>query len=486
MPFTPQSWPPHSRRRSAREVIAALVGRTWQSWDEPVRTRDEQEPGDPGYAEQLARARERTGCDESILTGAGTVAVPGSDDRRRVVLIVSEFGFLGGSIGEAAGRRVVAALRRATELQLPVLALPASGGTRMQEGTPAFLQMAAITAAVNAHRRAGLLYLVYLRDPVTGGVLASWGSLGHAMWAEPGALIGFLGPKVYRALLHQDFPAGVQRAENLHEHGVVDAVVPFDELPARLARFLQIRNAMADPLAVERLPAHRFGRPATAWEAVEITRDPDRPGLARLLESVPTAMIVDHGPIRVALAQLGDHAVVLVGADAPTQEGGRLIDVDALGRARRGITLAAELGLPLVTLIDTPGAELSVRAEQEGLAGEIADCLAELLAVNVPTVSILFGQGAGGAALALFPADRVIAARDAWLAPLPPEGAAALVLGDPGEAAELVGPQRIWAADLLKQGIVDDLAAGYAQVIGYVVEYLDQRPRPQFERRPRG
>ena len=126
----------------------------------------------------------------------------------------------------AAAERLVRAIERATEERLPLLAAPASGGTRMQEGTVAFLQMVKIAAAVAAHRAGGLPYLVYLRNPTTGGVFASWGSLGHVTVAEPGALIGFLGPRVYEALYGEPFPEGVQRAENLYEHGLVDAVLP--------------------------------------------------------------------------------------------------------------------------------------------------------------------------------------------------------------------------------------------------------------------
>jgi acetyl-CoA carboxylase carboxyl transferase subunit beta len=117
--------------------------------------------------------------------------------------------------------------------------------------------------------------------------------------------------------------------------------------------------------------------------------------------------------------------------------------------------LAAEFGLPLVTVIDTPGAALSVAAEQGGLAGEIARSLADLVALTVPTVSVLLGQGTGGAALALLPADRVLAARHAWLAPLPPEGAAAILYRDPTRAAEVAATQGVRAGDLYRAGAVD-------------------------------
>ena len=141
-------------------------------------------------------------------------------------MLVGEFGFLAGSIGRAAADRLVAG-DRAGDPRGPAAAWPApvSGGTRMQEGTPAFVQMVRISGAVAAHQAAGLPYLVYLRHPTTGGVMASWGSLGHVTVAEPGALVGFLGPRVYEALYGRPFPEGVQTAENLYARGIIDAVV---------------------------------------------------------------------------------------------------------------------------------------------------------------------------------------------------------------------------------------------------------------------
>ncbi len=125
---------------------------------------------------------------------------------RPVALVACEFDFLAGSIGVAAAERITDAVQRATREGLPLLASPSSGGTRMQEGTVAFLQMVKIAAAVELHKRAHLPYLVYLRHPTTGGVFASWGSLGHVTAAEPGALVGFLGPRVYEHLYGEPFP----------------------------------------------------------------------------------------------------------------------------------------------------------------------------------------------------------------------------------------------------------------------------------------
>ena len=168
------------------------------SWDAPVRPRIDL---DPGYAAELDAARAASGVDEAVITGCGTI------HGRRVAVLMSEFRFLGGSVGIATTDRLESAIRRATAERLPLLAGTASGGTRMQEGTAAFVQMVRITEAITTHRAAGLPYLVYLRHPTTGGVFASWGSLGHVLVGEPGALVGFLGPKVYQALYGTAIPA---------------------------------------------------------------------------------------------------------------------------------------------------------------------------------------------------------------------------------------------------------------------------------------
>ena len=209
-------------------------------------------------------------------------------------MVACEFDFLAGSIGVAAAERITSAVERATAERLPLLASPSSGGTRMQEGTVAFLQMVKIAAAVELHKQAHLPYLVYLRHPTTGGVFASWGSLGHVTVAEPGALVGFLGPRVYEHLYGEPFPSGIQTAENLHRHGVIDGVVPLEaaaldagphaEGGRRRARGAATRSAAAEPIP-----------DVPAWESVEASRRPDRPGVGYLLRHGTTERVLLSG-----------------------------------------------------------------------------------------------------------------------------------------------------------------------------------------------
>jgi acetyl-CoA carboxylase beta subunit/acetyl-CoA carboxylase alpha subunit len=448
------------RHMSAAELLGAVVDPgSFVSWD----TEPEQPELSAEYARDLAKARERSGADESVLTGTGLIR------GRRVALIVSEFAFLAGSIGHAAAQRIIAAVERATAEGLPLLAGPASGGTRMQEGTLAFLSMVKITGAVRAHRQAGLPYLVYLRHPTTGGVMASWGSLGHINVAEPGALLGFLGPRVYEALHGEAFPENVQVAANLFNKGLIDGVVEPGDLADLVGRALDILssgNSVVEgalPVPPETLDV----RPSTvdAWTSIEISRRQRRPDLRQLLKFGASDALPLNGTgqgekdpgLLLALARFGTQSCIVLGHARPVRRHGAGMGPGSLREARRGMKLAEELRLPLLTVIDTAGAALSQEAEEGGLAGEIARSLHELIGLESPSVSVLLGQGAGGGALALLPADRTIAAQHSWLSPLPPEGASAIVHRTTAFAPAMAQAQGVNVTALYANGLVDHI-----------------------------
>ncbi|MFD3683925.1 carboxyl transferase domain-containing protein [Nocardiopsis sp. NPDC058631] len=446
-------------RRTAHQLLDLVLDTgSYVSWDS--------DPADVGpdaaYAAALADAHTASGCDEAVLTGEGRLS------GHRVAVVACEFGFLAGSVGVAAAERLLDAVERATAEGLPLLAAPASGGTRMQEGTRAFVSMAPIAAAITAHKAAGHPYLVYLRHPTTGGVLASWGSLGHLTAAEPGALIGFLGPRVYEALHGDAFPTGVQSAENLRLHGLVDAVLTPEELGGAAGRALDVLLDRAADDA--RPPTTPPAAPATrvpTWDSVLRSRRKERPGVRDLLRHAATDVVRLHGTgegdddptLLVALARFGRRPCVLAGQDRSRQGARTPMGPAALLQARRAMRLAAELRLPLVTVIDTPGAELSAAAEERGMAAQIAHCLADMATLGTATVSVLLGEGTGGGAIALLPADRVLCAQHAWLSPLPPEGASAIVHRTVDRAGELAESQGIGSADLLAAGVVDRVIA---------------------------
>ena len=195
---------------------------TFEPWfsDTPVRN-----PLDfQGYEEKLAQAREKTGLDEAVTVGRCKVF------GESIMLGICDSRFLMASMGQAVGEKITSAIERATEEGLPVFLFFCSGGARIQEGIISLMQMAKTSAAIQRHGQAGLLYATVLTDPTTGGVTASFAMLGDVIMAEPGALIGFAGPRVIRQTIGQELPEGFQTAEFLVEHGIIDGVVKREDL----------------------------------------------------------------------------------------------------------------------------------------------------------------------------------------------------------------------------------------------------------------
>jgi acetyl-CoA carboxylase carboxyl transferase subunit beta len=455
----------------ARERIALVAdGGRLEPWDEDVVSADPLGFTDSRpYGERLADARERTGLSEAVLTGL--IAVEG----RPVVVVAGEFGFLGGSIGTATGERVARAIERAIDRRLPVLALPASGGTRMQEGAPALMQMAKLAADVRRLRDAGLPYVVCLMHPTTGGVLASWGGLGSVTWAEPGALLGFGGPRVVEMLTGAALPEGVQRAEHLMERGLLDDLVAPEELRERVTRVLAVaaprpeevplRGPRPEGLPSEGLPSGGpgRGRAGDSWASVQHARNPARPSSADLLAAWGTHVTQlrgdragggDDPACLAALARVRGIPAVVV-ANHRDAFGPARMGPSGYRKATRAIELAGELGLPLLTIVDTPGALMTVAAEEGGLSFAIAECLAALLTSPAPTLAVMAGEGGSGGALALLAADRVVCAEHASLEAIAPEGASAILYRSTDHAAELAATQGGASWDLARFGIVD-------------------------------
>ncbi len=187
----------------------------------------------PGYADKLVAAREATGLNEAIVTGHATL------DSMPLIVGVSDFGFMGGSMGSVVGEKIARAFEAAAVERLPVVIFSASGGARMQEGLVALMQMAKTSAAARRASLAGVPFISVLTDPTTGGVYASYASLGDVILAEPGAVVGFAGRRVGRQDLGSHLPANFQTSEFQGEHGFVDRIVPRKEMKAALSFLLR-------------------------------------------------------------------------------------------------------------------------------------------------------------------------------------------------------------------------------------------------------
>ncbi len=225
----------HMRITAEQRLGFTFDGAAW----EPIPAPDV--PEDPlkfsdgkPYRERLATARKAAGRKDAMAIGAGSI------DGVKAMVVVQDFGFMGGSLGMAAGEAFIAGAQEAVRRGLPLVCFTAAGGARMQEGALSLMQMARTTLAIQEVKAAGLPYVVVLTDPTTGGVTASYAMLGDVHLAEPGALIGFAGPRVIEATIREKLPPGFQRAEYLQEKGMVDRVVARPDLPRTLGLILSM------------------------------------------------------------------------------------------------------------------------------------------------------------------------------------------------------------------------------------------------------
>ena len=225
----------HMRMGAVARMKSIFDDETWEEIPvptgsiDPLKFRDERR-----YADRLKDARAKTNSSDAVKVGFGKL------DGLPVTAAVQDFDFMGGSLGMAAGEAVICGLETAANRKTPFIMFAASGGARMQEGILSLMQLPRTTAAVLALREAKLPYIVVLTNPTTGGVTASYAMLGDVHIAEPGALIGFAGPRVIEQTIREKLPVGFQKAEYLRDHGMVDMVVPRTELRATLANICRL------------------------------------------------------------------------------------------------------------------------------------------------------------------------------------------------------------------------------------------------------
>ena len=414
------------------------------------------------YRDRLERARRETGLDEAVITGTARI------NGRECVLAVFDFRFLGGSMGSVVGEKVALALELAAERRLPFIAVVASGGARMQEGMLSLVQMGKTAAAAMRLHQAGVPSITILTNPTTGGVYASFASQGDFLFAEPGALIGFAGPRVIEELTGEPPPAGTHTAEFLLEHGQVDAVLDRARLRgvlATLLRLFEARNPTGGRPAVEPYRP-QASVPTSAWQELLLARRVDRPTAADYLRRLMPQFVELHGDrveaddaaIISGIGELDGMTVLVIGQERghgdPARNGGR-VGPEGFRKAARIMRLAAELRIPLLTFIDTPGAHLDYQAEARGLAGALSSCLANMSVLPVPLVSVVIGEGGSGPALALGVADRILMQEHAVYSVIAPEGAAAIVHRDAARAQEIADSLKITAHDCQVLGVVD-------------------------------
>lgn len=412
----------------------------------------------------VTSGRARSSDREAVLTGRATIAgIP-------IVLILCDFSVRAGTMGAEASERVAAAFEVARAECLPVAGVVASGGLRIQEGPVALLTMLDTVRAARRHAEAGGLFLTYWAHPSTGGVLGSWGGLGLLRFAAPGGTVALTGPRI-AGEFGEAGPLEDWDAENLLSEGLVDGLCNPDGFREHLERILRVVGARDGPPRAPTATALRHGRGLHGWEAVEGSRDPARPNANQVLDGLLShqTWLQEGQPsgVRAALALVGGLPAVVVAQGSCPGEATRM-GLAGLQISRRALRLASRLRLSVVTIVDTPGFAVGARSEQSGLALAAAEYVTEAANLTVPTVALLLGEGAGIGASALLTADMALATPGSWIAPIAPEGAAAVLRLERNVAPELARIQGIGSADLVDARLVDqivepadgDLAAG--------------------------
>ena len=467
----------HFRLRLPERIAQLLDADSFESRDADLEPVDALSFVDTKpYASRIGDAQRKSGMKSGALYGTGTI------DGLPVVLAAIDFGFIGGSMSGAVGEAITRAAELALETRTPLLVISASGGARMQEGCVSLMQMAKTSQAVARMAEEGVLFISLLTDPTYGGVSASYATLGDVLISEPGAHIGFAGPSVIEQTIHQQLPPGFQTAEFLLEHGMLDVVEPRENVRRTIRNLLGLHAAAeaarGDDGSAARLPSADGTPPVMdpeqlpardPWEVVQLARHIDRP---RMLDLVSFAFDEFHElqgdrlyredrAIIGGLGRLGDLTVMVIGqqkghtTSEMMEHNFGMPEPEGYRKGMRLMRYAERFGLPLVTLVDTPGAYPGLGAEERGQSIAISESIMLMSRLRVPMVTVVTGEGGSGGALALATSDRVLMMENAYYSVISPEGCSTILFKDATAAPRAAKALRITSPDLLRLGVMD-------------------------------
>ena len=450
---------------TARERIASLADPdTFRELNRSIISLDPLSFSSRGsYKQRIFRDQRRTGLTEAVVTG--TCAIGGSP----AMLTVLDFGFMGGTMGCVVGEKVALALEQAVKRKLPAIAIVTSGGDRIQEGVLSLMQMAKTSIAASQLNDKGLPYISVLANPATGQAYASFANLADIILAEPGSIVGLSPLRVIREMSEGPLPSGSHTAESHLAHGMLDGVVGRTQLKNLLATLLDLLGPQYRLIPAQK--GHKQQVEAQhheAWDSVQLARHESRPSSLDYIGRIFSSFVELHGDrvfgddkaVVCGLGHLGGQTVMVIGqvrgrgASDGRRNDGRP-SPEGFRKAQRALRLAVKFDIPIVTLIDTPGPDLSLEAEERGLGNAIATTMALMAGIEVPSISAVIGEGGRGAALALGVADRVLMMENAIYTTISPEDAAELLYQDEGKADEVAESLKLTAQDCRELGIVD-------------------------------
>lgn len=459
-----------------------------------------------GYEDKVKAAQVKTNLREAVTIGKalinGEPAVVGVCDAR----------FLMSSMGYVVGEKIVKAVERATEEELPVFIFCCSGGARMQEGIVSLMQMAKTSAAIKKHSDAGLLYVPILTDPTTGGVTASFAMLGDIILGEPGALVGFAGPRVIKQTIGQELPAGFQRSEFLVEHGIIDGIVTRDKLKDTMYRLIVTHKKRKGYANFNTNEEEKFDisevlkerlisdEPKTPWEKLKGARQMSRPSGLDYAKYICDDFTEIHGDRtmnddRAVVGGIGhiDGQPVTVISQVKGASSAECMErnfgmplPDGYRKALRLMKQAEKFNRPIITFVNTPGAFCGLEAEERGMGEAIARNLYEMSSLKVPVLAILIGEGGSGGALALAVGNQVWMLENATYSILSPEGYASILWKDSSRAEEAAEVMKITAQDLKELGIIEQIIPEYGGAdelsVPYIGAYLKKNIKEFLEK----
>ena len=377
------------------------------------------------YQNMLSKSQSRTGLTEAAVTGRCKI------DGIETAIVVLDYGFMGGSMGSVVGEKIALALEEAARKDLPLIALVTGGGTRTQEGVLSLMQMAKTVTAANRLKEKGLPFLVVLANPSTGQAYASFANLADIMFAEPGSLIGLSPLRTLQGLSKQPLPLDAHTSEAHLAHGLLDNVIDREGLHTRIATVLKIltgqkleQDNVKDLLRAEVDPP----KEPEAWEAVNVARHAERPSAMVYMRSILDPFVELHGDrlnsddrsVVCGIGYLLGEPVAMIGQQRRPPINGEKYHVypDGLRKAQRIINLATRFKLPLITLVDTQGADPGLEAEEQGIGNAIANTLSMMLDVPTPVITVIIGEGGSEGALALGLSDRTLMQQYAIYSPI--------------------------------------------------------------------
>lgn len=461
------------RMHAYRRIQMIADPDSFEEWDKGLQTRNPLQF--KGYEEKLDKLKEKTGLDEAVITGKLNI------NGTPTVVAVCDGRFMMASMGEVVGEKITRAVEKATEEKLPIIIFACSGGARMQEGIVSLMQMAKTSAALKRHSDEGLLYISVLTDPTTGGVTASFAMLGDIILAEPGALIGFAGPRVIEQTIGQKLPEGFQRSEFLLEHGFIDAIVERKEMRSTLSKILDMHITKTEQNTELVKNKEQMQIPVendlecqdkmSAWDHVQLARDKNRPTGKDYIQLLFSDFVEMHGDrlyrddpaVIGGIAKFhGEPVTILVqekghGTKENIAHRFGMVSPEGYRKSLRLMKQAEKFKRPVICFVDTPGAFCGLEAEENGQGEAIARNLYELSGLKVPVLSVVIGEGGSGGALAFAVADEVWMMEHAIYSILSPEGFASILWKDSKRAKEAADVMKMTAQDLKALGIIEQI-----------------------------